>query len=540
MVLAELGDQINQALASVNKSTVVDDELVNQVIEDISRALLVADVNVGLVKVIKDRMKEKLKLDELAAGFNKQKFIKNVVFQELKSLLDPGVSPFKPVRGKPNVIMFVGLQGSGKTTTCTKYALWYQNKGWKVGLICADTFRAGAYDQLRQNAAKAKVPFYGSLTETDPALIAKEGVDKMKEEQCEIIIVDTSGRHKQESALFDEMDQIRTSVDPDDIIFIMDSSVGQAVHDQAKAFKDMVDIGSVIITKLDGHAKGGGALSAVAATKAPIVFVGTGEGFDDFSAFEPNGFLQQLLGMGNIAGFLDKIKDAGINRNDELYQRFTEGEFTFRDLYGHLQNIMKMGPVGKLMDMLPGMRQANVDGEHSTQKMKLFMVIMDSMTDKELDHPCVKKIMTPERQRRIGIGSGRSPMEIRELMLAYVKFEGMVKNLQKMDLKKLEDPTALTGKQGSMRMQQLARALDPTVIQQLGGVGGLQNMMQQFANTDQGALAAALGGAGGGGLAQMASQLGGGGAASLLASAEKPSTTTTSTAKKKNKKKKKK
>ena len=463
MVLAELGDQINQALVSVSKSAVIDDELVAKVIGDICNALLIADVNVKLVKYLKDKMTEKLKLDDIPAGFSKQKFIKNVVFQELRSLLDPGVKPFKPVRGKSNIIMFVGLQGSGKTTTCTKYALWHQNKNWKVGLICADTFRAGAYDQLKQNAAKAKVPFHGSLTETDPAVIARDGVEKMKSEGCEIIIVDTSGRHKQESALFDEMDQIRAAVTPDDIIFIMDSSIGQAAHDQAKAFKDTVDIGSVIITKLDGHAKGGGALSAVAATNAPIVFIGTGEGFDDFTAFEPNGFLQQLLGMGDIAGFLDKIKDAGITHNDELYQRFSEGEFTFRDLYGHLQNIMKMGPVGKLMDMLPGMRQANVDGEHSSQKMKIFMVLMDSMNNKELDHPNVRKLMTPERQRRIGMGSGRNPMEIRELMMAYVKFEGMVKNLQKMDLKKLEDPTALTGKQGNMRMQQLARALDPSV-----------------------------------------------------------------------------
>ena len=463
MVLQELGGQINEALNKLTRATVIDDSVVEMVAGDICKALLLSDVNVGLVKHLKERLQEKINLEELAPGMNKRKFIQNVVIQELKELLDPGVLPFKPVRKRPNVVMFVGLQGSGKTTTCTKYALWHQNKGWKVGLICADTFRAGAYDQLKQNATKAKVGFYGSLVETDPVVTAREGLKKFKAEGTEIIIVDTSGRHKQESALFDEMEQIREAVQPDDIIFIMDSSIGQAAHDQAQAFKDKVDVGSVIITKLDGHAKGGGALSAVAATKSPIVFIGTGEHFDDFKPFDPNAFLSQLLGYGDVKGLVDKIKDAGIDSKSELYQRFTEGYFSLRDMYEHLQNMMKMGPMGKIMEMLPGMGAMGQNGDQTNNKLKVYMTIMDSMTDEELDCPNVRKFFTPPRCIRVGMGSGRYPAEVRDLFVAYIKFEDMVKKMQNLDLKKLENPQALQGKQGAQSVAQLASALDPQV-----------------------------------------------------------------------------
>lgn len=158
--------------------------------------------------------------------------------------------------------MFVGLQGSGKTTTCTKYALYYKKQGWRVALVCADTFRAGAFDQLKQNATKAGIPFFGSYTETDPVKLARDGVEQFKKEKYEIIIVDTSGKHKQEESLFEEMKQVATAISPDITLFVMDSSIGQAAHDQAAAFKAKVEVGAVIITKLDGHAKGGGALSA--------------------------------------------------------------------------------------------------------------------------------------------------------------------------------------------------------------------------------------------------------------------------------------
>jgi signal recognition particle subunit SRP54 len=283
--------------------------------------------------------------------------IQQAIFEELCEMLNPGKKPYTPKKGKPNVIMFVGLQGSGKTTSCTKYALHYQRKSWKTCMVCSDTFRAGAFDQLKQNATKARIPFYGSYTERDPVKIARDGVDMFKKEGQEIIIVDTSGRHKQEASLFEEMQQIAEAVQPDDIVFVMDSSIGQAALEQATAFKEAVAVGSVIMTKLDGHAKGGGALSAVAATESPIVFIGTGEHFDDFETFEVRSFVSRLLGMGDVGGLMNAIKDAGLDKQPELYQKLSQGVFTLRDMYEQFQNVMKMGPLGKVMSMIPGMSQ---------------------------------------------------------------------------------------------------------------------------------------------------------------------------------------
>ena len=263
MVLADLGTKISSALRSMSNSTSINDEVVDAMLKEIGNALVAADVNVRLVLNLRKNIKSKLKLDEIAAGINKRKLIQQTVMDELCNLLSANSEKvFTPQKGKSSVVMFVGLQGAGKTTTVTKLAYHYKRKGFKACLVCADTFRAGAYDQLKQNATKARIPFFGSYVETDPVRVATEGVNMFKKQEFELIIVDTSGRHKQEEALFEEMQQIRESIKPDQIVFVMDGSIGQAAYDQANAFKQAVDIGSVIITKLDSHAKGGGALSA--------------------------------------------------------------------------------------------------------------------------------------------------------------------------------------------------------------------------------------------------------------------------------------
>ncbi len=243
-------------------------------------------------------------------GANLRKLITKTVVDELTAMLSSKNKAPEFVRGKQHVVMFVGLQGAGKTTTCTKYAYHYIKKGWRVGLVCADTFRAGAFEQLKQNSAKIKCPFFGNRKETDPVKIAEEGVAFFRKQKYVIIIVDTSGRHKQETALFDEMKQVQAAINPDQALFVMDGSIGQACYAQAKAFKESVRVGSVIVTKLDGHAKGGGSLSAVAATESPIVFLGTGEHFEDLETFEAGSFVKRLLGLGDITGLLKTVNEA--------------------------------------------------------------------------------------------------------------------------------------------------------------------------------------------------------------------------------------
>jgi signal recognition particle subunit SRP54 len=254
-------------------------------------------------KELKAKALEAIEDDEADSAYI-ARFVEKAVGEALVSILTPSKAARKLVRGKPNVVMFVGLQGAGKTTTIAKYAHYYKNRRFRVAMVCADTFRAGAFDQLRQNATKLHVPFYGSHSETDPVKIAREGVETFRRERFDLIIVDTSGRHKQETALFREMEAVHDAVTPDEVIFVMDSTIGQAAEAQARAFSTSVDVGSVIITKLDGHAKGGGALSAVAATGSPIIFTGSGEHFADLDPFQPTEFVGKLLGKGNLTGLV--------------------------------------------------------------------------------------------------------------------------------------------------------------------------------------------------------------------------------------------
>lgn len=269
-------------------------------------------MNIHYINKLRNAVKTQvtLQMGDGLEGAQMRRLIQKTVVDELTEMLSAGTKAFEFKRGQSNVVMFVGLQGAGKTTTCTKFAYHYMKKGWRVGVVCADTFRAGAFTQLQMNAAKIKCPFYGNQNETDPVKIAEAGVNYFRKNQYEIIIVDTSGRHRQEEALFDEMIQVQDRINPDTGIFVMDGSIGQACFAQAKAFKEAVRVGSVIITKLDGHAKGGGSLSAVAATESPIVFLGTGEHFEDLEPFEANSFVRRLLGLGDMAGLMRTVNEA--------------------------------------------------------------------------------------------------------------------------------------------------------------------------------------------------------------------------------------
>mmetsp|Transcript_45248 Transcript_45248/g.106173 ORF Transcript_45248/g.106173 Transcript_45248/m.106173 type:complete len:494 (-) Transcript_45248:240-1721(-) len=485
MVLAELGGRITNALRTMTSNTVIDEETVDNMLKEIAAALLASDVNVKLVSKLRKNVKGRINLEDLATGLNRRRMIQQAVFEELCEMLNPGNPPYQPKKGKPNVIMFVGLQGSGKTTSCTKYALHYHRKNFKTCLVCADTFRAGAFDQLKQNATKARIPFYGSYTERDPVKIAQDGVDMFKEEGQEIIIVDTSGRHKQEASLFEEMQQIAAAVEPDDVVFVLDSSIGQAAHDQASAFKDAVSVGSVIMTKLDGHAKGGGALSAVAATESPIVFIGTGEHFDDFEQFQVRSFVSRLLGLGDVGGLMNAIKDAGLDKQPELYQKLSQGVFTLRDMYEQFQNVMKMGPLNKVMSMIPGMSAMMTKGreQESQVRFKKFMTIMDSMTDDELDTENTTKMMTDSRVLRIAQGSGSHPQHVWELLEEFKRFQKMVSKMKHLKIGKNGEMPQMS-RNPQQAMAQMGKCLDPRMLKQIGGMNGLQSLMKSMNGMD--------------------------------------------------------
>ncbi|KAA0190599.1 signal recognition particle 54 kDa protein isoform X1 [Fasciolopsis buskii] len=455
MVLAELGRKITSALRSLGNATIINEDVLNSLLKEICTALIESDVNIRLVKQLRENVRAVIDFDEMAAGLNKRKIIQSAVFKELVRLIDPQVKAWQPTRGSSNVIMLVGLQGSGKTTTATKLAYFYQRKGWKTCMICADTFRAGAFDQLKQNATKARIPFYGSYTETDPVVIARDGVRKFEDESFEVIIVDTSGRHKQEDSLFEEMLQVSNAIEPDQVIYVMDASIGQACEAQASAFKSKVDVSSVIVTKLDGHAKGGGALSAVAATHSPIIFIGTGEHIEDFEPFRVQPFVQKLLGLGDLEGLVER---------------------------------------------------------ESHKRLKRLMTIMDSMNDYELDSNEGGRLFNrqPGRTLRVARGAGVSQAEVKLLLQQHTKFYSVVKKMGGIKglfqagprggmmgaaggagasggpggTPSLADMAAASRSVSAGQMaklnQSMAKVLDPRILQQMGGLPGLQNMMRQL------------------------------------------------------------
>ncbi|EDL36736.1 signal recognition particle 54, isoform CRA_b, partial [Mus musculus] len=263
-------------------------------------------------------------------------------------------------------------------------------------------------------------------TEMDPVIIASEGVEKFKNENFEIIIVDTSGRHKQEDSLFEEMLQVSNAIQPDNIVYVMDASIGQACEAQAKAFKDKVDVASVIVTKLDGHAKGGGALSAVAATKSPIIFIGTGEHIDDFEPFKTQPFISKLLGMGDIEGLIDKVNELKLDDNKALIEKWKH----------------------------------ELD---STDGAKVFS-------------------KQPGRIQRVARGSGVSTRDVQELLTQYTKFAQMVKKMGGIKglFKGGDMSKNVSQSQMAKLNQQMAKMMDPRVLHHMGGMAGLQSMMRQF------------------------------------------------------------
>jgi len=482
MVLLELGEKISGALKRLSKSTVVNDEAVKTCMNEIGMALLQADVSIKFVKKLKDNISEQFKMNK-EIGANLQIVIQRAVVEELSGMLDVERKAFEPKRGKTNIVMFVGLQGSGKTTTCTKYAYYYARQNYRVALVCADTFRAGAFDQLKQNATKIRVPFYGSYTETDPVAIAKEGVEMFKKEGFELIIVDTSGRHKQEADLFEEMKQVEAAINPNEAIFVMDSSIGQACYDQALAFKKAVKVGSVIVTKLDGHAKGGGALSAVAATESPIVFIGQGEHFTDFEQFDARSFVKRLLGLGDLGKMVKIVKDA-VSEDDQLKMmaRIQEGKFTYKDLKSQYQSVLKLGPLNQFASMIPGLGQQIMgkgNEKENIERVKRQICMLDSMSELELE--CIRPL-TDERKRKIARGSGTSLYEIESMIENFKQIKKLVDKFGKM---KMGDNVKDMMRNPNQLKSKLASAMNPQMLQQMGGLDNIMGMVKQLGDLEK-------------------------------------------------------
>jgi signal recognition particle subunit SRP54 len=431
MVLSELGSKLDSVIRKIRRLPQVDKEALNAFLQQIQRELLSADVRVELVFEMTENIKKEAMNTKLQRA-KRRDFIIKLIHDELVRIIGGKKAPIRIKPGKKNVILLVGIQGSGKTTSVGKLCRFYKGKGYKVAALTTDTWRPGAYEQLEQLSKQIDVKCYGNPKEKNAVKIAVQETKKAINDGNDLIIVDTAGRHKEEKELMKEMAIIEQKLKPNEVILVIDGTLGQQAYNQAEAFASTTNLGSIIVTKLDGTAKGGGALSACSAADVGIRFIGVGERIDDLEEFEPTSFVGSLLGIPDLNALVQKVQEAELIPDDEAVRRLMKGKFTLEDLYYQIKNIKKIGKFKSLISMMGGGNipdALKVDAERNIEKWR---VVLDSMTSLEKNNP---NIIRKSRKRRIAIGSGATYTEINRMLDQYNQMKKMMKRMLSMSKK---------------------------------------------------------------------------------------------------------
>ncbi|MBW2968440.1 signal recognition particle protein Srp54 [Candidatus Woesearchaeota archaeon] len=431
MVLEKLGNSLKDTLSKIGKAVFVDEKLVNSLVKDIQRALLQSDVNVKMVFELTNKIKHRILKEDTPPGLTKKEYLIKIVYEELVNFLGEKESTIE-IKKKPTKIMLVGLFGHGKTTTTAKLAKYYQKRGHKVAVMSTDTWRPAAYEQLRQLGAQINVPVYGNPKAKHPVDIYKQFEPELK--GFDVVIIDTAGRDALSDELVEELNAIHKAVQADEKLLVIGGDVGQAAERQAKTFHDTVDVTGVVITKLEGTAKGGGALIACSVTGAKVKFIGVGEKVDDLEVYSPERFVGKMLGMGDLEGLLEKAREA-ITEEDaqDMGKKLLKGDFNLIDLYDQMQAMKKMGPLSKVMEMIPGMGGMKIPKDAlqvQEEKLRKWKFILDSCTKEELEDP--EKVINAARVDRIAKGAGMPTSEVRELLKQYKQSKKLMKSMKGM------------------------------------------------------------------------------------------------------------
>jgi len=423
-MLEKLSETLKNSFKKITNSIFVDKKLIDGIIKDLQRALIEADVNVDLVFQLSQKIRQ-LAIDESIKGIEKKEQLIKLIHDQILLLLGEK----KELKlGSKTKIMFLGLYGSGKTTTIAKLAFYYAKRGKKVACLGLDTQRPAAMDQLEQMAAKAKVPVFIDKNEKNPLKIYEKY--KKELEDFDLVFIDTAGRDSLNEELIKEIKNIEKATKPDYRILIMPADIGQAAKKQTQEFQKALSIDGVVITRMDGTGKAGGALTACAETHAPVFFIGTGEKIHEIETFDPTSFISRLLGLGDLEGLLEKVKSATTEEQQkDMEEKLKEGKFTLRDLQSQLDSMNQLGSFDKLMGMIPGLGQAKVPKdvmEKQEGKMKRWKSAISSMTEEEIENPILFDKQT-SRIARVAKGSGTTTSEIRELLKQYKLLNDMVR-----------------------------------------------------------------------------------------------------------------
>ncbi|HUH06951.1 MAG TPA: signal recognition particle protein [Egibacteraceae bacterium] len=421
-----LSDRLDAVLSGL-RGRKLSEEQVEASLREIRLALLEADVNFKVVKTFTSRIRERAVGAEVSKALDPGQQIVKIVHDELVRILGEQSAPLDLGPRSPAVIMLAGLQGSGKTTAAGKLAKLLAKKGRQPLLVACDLQRPAAVHQLRVLGEQAGVAVYAPVESGDPVTVARDSLREAQRLGASVVIVDTAGRTNVDDEMMDQAAAIKAAVQPAETLFVIDAMIGQEAVTVAKAFQEAVDFTGVILSKLDGDARGGAALSVAEVTARPIKFASIGEKLDEFEAFHPDRMAGRILGMGDVMTLIEKTEEVYTAEQAEAMEaKLRKAEFTLEDFLEQMQQLKKMGPLQGLLGMIPGMGKALKDVDVDDGQVKRVEAIVQSMTLEERRRP---EILNGKRKKRIAAGSGRSAQEVNELLRGFGEMQKMMKSL---------------------------------------------------------------------------------------------------------------
>ncbi len=427
-----LTDKLQNIFNSLRGKGRLSEQNVQDALKEVKLALLEADVHFKVVKTFIDSIKEKAIVHEVLNSLTPAQQVIKIVHEALIEIVGSKETRISLGGKSPHFIMLCGLQGSGKTTSCGKLAAYLRKKGHKPMLVAADIYRPAAIKQLEVIGEQLKMPVFSMGNQTPPVEIVKNAHDKAMNEACDVVIIDTAGRLHIDEELMDELKKINQAVKPEEILLVVDAMTGQDAVNIAKQFNDALEVTGFIMTKLDGDARGGAALSIRHITQKPIKLVGTGEKLDALETFHPERMASRILGMGDIMSLIEKAQaNMDIEKMKELEKNLRDASFTFEDFLSQIEQVQKMGPLDQLLGMIPGfssMPQIK-DVKIDEKEIEHIKAIIRSMTTQERRLP---SIIDGSRRKRIAAGAGREVSDVNKLLKQFEQTRKMMKQMSKM------------------------------------------------------------------------------------------------------------
>lgn len=431
-IFESLSERLQDVFSTLGRKGHLNEADVDTALREVRIALLEADVNLKVAKSFINRVKERAVGAEVQRSLQPAQQVIKIVNEELVATLgEPG--RLNLAGPSPRVIMLVGLQGSGKTTTAAKLALMLRREGRKPWMVAADTYRPAAVDQLVTLGKQLDIPVYQEGVNAAPPDICTRGLKAAKDAGATVVILDTAGRLQINEELMTELEAIKKRTEPAEVLLVADAMTGQEAVRIAEGFNERVHLTGLILTKVDGDARGGAAISMREVTGVPIKYMGTGEKVDGFEAFHPDRLASRILGMGDMLTLIEQAEQLYDEEEAERLQRkLLKNQFTLDDFLSQMQKIKRMGSIGKLLEMIPGMgqlrKQLNFDDQEAQTRMKRVEAIIQSMTSQERRNP---KVLNASRKRRVASGSGTSVQEINQLLTQFRDMQRMLQQVKK-------------------------------------------------------------------------------------------------------------